>query len=131
MQKYTCVGCAFWQTTSTSNFSPRLALLPVLQRPAAVAAAKRVSHRMAPGFNLFSRIANYLAQEVIVKGLANNKAFQQFALRSAESLAEARNALQETAKRLSNSPTANELKNVSNKVRNFKTKKGVVISKCS
>lgn len=32
----------------------------------------------------FLRIANYLANELIVKGLANNRAFQRFALRTAD-----------------------------------------------
>lgn len=32
------------------------------------------------------RIANYLANELIVKGLANNKSFQQFALRTARNM---------------------------------------------
>lgn len=31
----------------------------------------------------FLRIANYIANELIVKGLANNRAFQRFALRTA------------------------------------------------
>jgi hypothetical protein len=31
----------------------------------------------------FMRIANYIANELIVKGLANNKNFQRFALRTA------------------------------------------------
>lgn len=68
---------------------------------------------MAPGFNVFSRVAHYIAQEVIVKGLANNRAFQQFALRSAEQISEVRNAVKDTAKKLSDTPTANQLKNVS------------------
>lgn len=32
----------------------------------------------------FLRIANYIANELIVKGLANNRSFQRFALRTAD-----------------------------------------------
>ncbi len=32
----------------------------------------------------FLRIANYLANELIVKGLANNRSFQRFALKTAD-----------------------------------------------
>lgn len=39
---------------------------------------------MAPT-NLIGRIAQWLANEIIVKGLGSNPAFQRFALRSAES----------------------------------------------
>lgn len=34
----------------------------------------------------FFRVANYLANELIVKGLANNKSFQRFALRTSENM---------------------------------------------
>lgn len=38
---------------------------------------------MGPG-NVFGRVAQWLANEVIVKGLSNNPAFQRFAVRSAQ-----------------------------------------------
>jgi len=34
----------------------------------------------------FFRVANYLANELIVKGLANNKSFQRFALRTSQNV---------------------------------------------
>lgn len=66
---------------------------------------------MAPPNQLFARIFQWLANEVIVKGLSNNRAFQQFAVRSSQQAAEASKAASEAAKALSESQNVAQLKN--------------------
>ncbi|KAF0892989.1 hypothetical protein E2562_021291 [Oryza meyeriana var. granulata] len=41
---------------------------------------------MAGGGNLFGRVLSYVVNEFIVEGLANNRAFQRFAVRTNKSL---------------------------------------------
>lgn len=68
---------------------------------------------MAPPSQLFARIFQWLANEVIVKGLSNNRAFQRFAVRSSQQAAEASKAASEAAKALSENQNVAQLKNES------------------
>lgn len=65
---------------------------------------------MAPPGQLFARVFQWLANEVIVKGLSNNRAFQQFAVRSSQQAAEASKAASEAAKALSESQNVSQIK---------------------
>lgn len=64
---------------------------------------------MAPN-PLFQRIFQWLANEVIVKGLANNKMFQEFAVRSSQSAREAAKTAADAAKSLSENPSVTQMK---------------------
>lgn len=66
---------------------------------------------MGPG-GFFGRVAQYLANEVIVKGLANNPAFQRFAVRSSQQAKELSKSAAEAAKNMSESETFVQLKKV-------------------
>ncbi|KAI0565200.1 hypothetical protein FGB62_21g418 [Gracilaria domingensis] len=55
---------------------------------------------MGPG-GLFARVAQWLANEIIVKGLANNPAFQRFAVRSSQQAKELSKSAAEAAKNIS------------------------------
>ncbi|CAN8077073.1 unnamed protein product [Agarophyton chilense] len=72
---------------------------------------------MGPG-GLFSRIAQWLASEVIVKGLANNPAFQRFAVRSSQQAKELSKSAAEAAKNLSESESFVQMKKESEALRN-------------
>lgn len=70
---------------------------------------------MAPG-SFLSRVLQYLANEVIVKGLANNPSFQRFAVRSAEQARaltkSVHETVQETAKTIAEQRNVNEISQV-------------------
>lgn len=66
---------------------------------------------MGPGF--FGRIVQWLANEVIVKGLANNQAFQRFAVRSSQQAKEISKSAAEAAKSISESQSVNQMRKVS------------------
>lgn len=57
---------------------------------------------VGPG-GLFGRIAQWLANEVIVKGLSNNPAFQRFAVRSSQRANELTKSAAEATKNLTES----------------------------
>ncbi|CDF32607.1 unnamed protein product [Chondrus crispus] len=57
---------------------------------------------VGPG-GLFGRIAQWLANEVIVKGLANNPTFQRFAVRSSQKASDLSKNATEAAKTISES----------------------------
>ncbi|PXF46892.1 hypothetical protein BWQ96_03421 [Gracilariopsis chorda] len=71
---------------------------------------------MGPG-GLFARVAQWLANEVIVKGLANNPAFQRFAVRSSQQAKELSKTAAEAAKNMSESETFVQLKRESEALR--------------
>lgn len=66
---------------------------------------------MRPG-GLFGRIAQWLANEIIVKGLANSPAFQRFAVRSSEQAKELSKSAAEAAKNLSELESLQQLRKV-------------------
>ena len=51
---------------------------------------------MAPFSQFVNRIANYVANEVLIKGLANSRTFQRFAVRTDKSFKELHKASTET-----------------------------------
>ena len=51
---------------------------------------------MAPMSQFIQRLANYIANEVLIKGLANSKTFQRFAVRTDASIKDAHKAGTET-----------------------------------
>lgn len=65
----------------------------------------------AGGF--FGRLVQWLANEVIVKGLANNPTFQRFAVRSSQQAKEISKSAAEAAKSLSESQSMNQMRKVS------------------
>lgn len=67
---------------------------------------------VGPG-GLFGRIAQWLANEVIVKGLANNPAFQRFAVRSSQKATDLSKSAAEAAKSMSESQTVAQFRQVS------------------
>lgn len=67
---------------------------------------------MRPG-GLFGRIAQWLANEIIVKGLSNSPAFQRFAVRSSEQARELSKSAAEAAKNLSELKSVQQLRKVS------------------
>ncbi len=62
---------------------------------------------MAPG-NFFARVVQYLVNDALVKVLANNRAFQQFAVRSSEQAKALSKNAEEAARAIANSPTITE-----------------------
>lgn len=66
---------------------------------------------MAPN-NLIARVMQWLANEVIVKGLANNAAFQRFAVRSSEHARELSKSAADAAKSLADSQSVAQLRQV-------------------
>ena len=48
----------------------------------------RVPRGMAGGANFFSRVVQYVANELLVDRLANNPSFQRFAVRSSKAIEE-------------------------------------------
>lgn len=67
---------------------------------------------MAGGNPFFQRIMQWLANEVIVKGLANNPAFQRFAVRSSQQARELTKKTSEVVKNLSESQNVDMLRKV-------------------
>lgn len=67
---------------------------------------------MAGPGGIFGRIAQWLANEVIVKGLANNPAFQRFAVRSSQRATELSKSAAEAAKNMSESEGVAQLRKV-------------------
>jgi hypothetical protein len=66
---------------------------------------------MAPGAgNLFARVFQWLANEVIVKSLANNHAFQRFAVRSSQHARDATRQASDVARALTESETLAQLR---------------------
>ena len=59
------------------------------------------------------RILQWLANEVVVKGLANNPAFQRFAVRSSQQAKELSRTAAEAAKSLSENAKLNQIRKVS------------------
>lgn len=72
---------------------------------------------MAPPSQLFARIFQWLANEVIVKGLANNRAFQQFAVRTSQQAREASKAAADAAKALSESESVAQMRGETHEMR--------------
>jgi uncharacterized membrane protein YccC len=72
---------------------------------------------MAPPGQLLARVFQWLANEVIVKGLANNRAFQQFAVRSSESAREAARTAAEAAKALSEHQSVAQMRGETDELR--------------
>lgn len=66
---------------------------------------------MGPG-GLFARIAQWLANEVIVKGLSNNPAFQRFAVRSSEQAKQFSKNASKTAKNMADNEKFVQLRKV-------------------
>lgn len=71
----------------------------------------RLTPMAGPG-GLFGRIAQWLANEVIVKGLANNPAFQRFAVRSSQRATELTKSAAEAAKNVSESESVAQFRKV-------------------
>lgn len=67
---------------------------------------------MAPT-NFFARVMQYIANELVVKGLANSPAFQRFAVRSQAQMRDLSKNAAETAKALSDTPAINDAVKVS------------------
>jgi hypothetical protein len=66
---------------------------------------------MAPGAGgLFARVFQWLANEVIVKSLANNHAFQRFAVRSSQQARDASRQVAEVARSLTESETLSQFR---------------------
>ena len=69
---------------------------------------------MTPG--LFHRIMQWIANEVVVKGLANNPAFQRFAVRTSQQAKELTRNATEAAKFLSENENFAQIRRVSLKL---------------
>lgn len=63
---------------------------------------------MAPGGNFFARVMQYIANEIVVKSLANSPGFQRFAVRSQAQIQNFSKNAVDTARALSDNPTMNE-----------------------
>lgn len=61
---------------------------------------------------MFARVAQWLANEIIVKGLANNPAFQRFAVRSSEQAKNLTKQASEAAKNLAESESVMQMRKV-------------------
>lgn len=72
---------------------------------------------MAPGF--YGRIVQWLANEVIVKGLSNNPAFQRFALRTSQQAKELSKSAAEAAKNMSEAEGVVQLRKVRSALYSF------------
>lgn len=72
---------------------------------------------MAPPSQLFARVFQWLANEVIVKGLSNNRAFQQFAVRTSQQAKEASKAATDAAKALSESESVAQMRGETDELR--------------
>eukprot|EP00177_Eucheuma_denticulatum_P005407 GFKZ01009832.1.p1 GENE.GFKZ01009832.1~~GFKZ01009832.1.p1 ORF type:complete len:103 (-),score=14.64 GFKZ01009832.1:438-746(-) len=72
---------------------------------------------MPPYSSLFSRIAQWLANEVIVKGLSNNPSFQRFAVRSSQQAKELSKSATEAAKNFSQAESIQQLRKDSEDLR--------------
>lgn len=66
---------------------------------------------MRPG-GFFGRVVQWLANEIIVKGLSNSPAFQRFAVRSSQQAKELSKSAAEAAKNLSESDSVQQLRQV-------------------
>lgn len=66
---------------------------------------------MGPG-GIFARVAQWLANEVIVKGLANNPSFQRFAVRSAQQAQQLTKSAAEAAKTMAESENISQIRKV-------------------
>jgi exonuclease VII large subunit len=66
---------------------------------------------MAPPGSFFARVFQWLANEVIVKSLANSPAFQQFAVRTSAQAREATRQAAEAARALAESAPVVQLRN--------------------
>lgn len=73
-------------------------------------------YAMAPS-GLFHRVFQWLANEVIVKGLANNAAFQRFAVRSSQHIQEAGRAAAEVARSFSENQSISQIRQETNALR--------------
>lgn len=67
---------------------------------------------MGPG-NLFARVMQWLASEVIVKGLANSPTFQRFAVRSSQQAKELSKSATDVMKNIAESENVSQLRKVS------------------
>jgi hypothetical protein len=65
---------------------------------------------MAPPGNLIARVFQWLANEVIVKSLANNPSFQQFAVRTAAQARAASRQAADVARAMSESSSVAQLR---------------------
>lgn len=72
---------------------------------------------MAPG-NLFGRLMQYLANEVVVKTLANSPTFQRFAVRSSQQMKDFSKNAAATARTIADNPSLNEARKEAAQVRN-------------
>lgn len=66
------------------------------------------------GGSFFQRVAQWLANEIIVKGLANSPAFQRFAVRSSQQAKEVSKSASEALKNISESENVSQLRKVWN-----------------
>lgn len=66
---------------------------------------------MGPG-GLFGRVLQWLASEVIVKGLANNPSFQRFAVRSSQQAKELSKSATNAMKSFAESENISQLRKV-------------------
>lgn len=71
---------------------------------------------MAPGGSFFARILASLLNDVLVKGLAENPAFQRFAVRTSQQIKQMQKTAEDSAKAVANSPTVNEARKEASKV---------------
>lgn len=72
---------------------------------------------MAP--NIFGRVLQYLVNDALVKALANNRAFQRFAVRSSEQAKALTKSAEETARAIANNPTMTEARKEATQVRHY------------
>lgn len=63
--------------------------------------------------NFFGRIFQWLANEVIVKGLANNPSFQRFAVRTSQQAKELRKSAGDAVRNIADSQAAGDVRKVS------------------
>ena len=62
---------------------------------------------------LFARVIQFLANEVIVKGLSNNPSFQRFAVRSSQQAKELSKSAADAARSLSENQNVVQIRKVS------------------
>jgi hypothetical protein len=107
------------QGHGTATAVGKLFRVPVwLETTLQVAQERRFANdAMAPPSQLFARVFQWLANEVIVKGLANNRAFQQFAVRSSQQAREASKAAADAAKALAGSPNVAQIRSETDEMR--------------